>query len=691
MNMSILRFCSTFGLIVCLLLGQSLSTHAVILSPEPLPADMTPADAVVARVYFADQADLNRLAGDLDVWEVHHSAPAGERYFVARLTASELASLRQRGYRVVIDQPKSARLSLMPVMAAEQNSGIPSFACYRTVEETFASLEQIAQTRPTLARWIDIGDSWNLKHPGNGQGYDLRVLVLTNQAIAGPKPIFFLMGAIHARELTTAESVTRFAEHLINGYGRDADITWLLDYTEIHLLPVTNPDGRKRAEQLLSWRKNTNNTDGCLSNSYGVDLNRNHSFKWAQCEGFSCSSAAACNLTFRGSAPASEPETQALQSYISTLFADQRGPADTDAAPLTTSGLLISLHSYSQLVLFPWGWSEKPSPNYDQLQTLGKHFGYFTGYQACQGGAPGCIYQTDGTTDDWAYGELGVAAYTFELGTDFFEQCSYFEETIYPQEVLPALLYAAKAARRPYQTPAGPEALQIVVTPTRVLSGTVVTLQALADDTRFDNNQLVFEPTQPISTARYTVDAPAWITGTQVYSMTAADGLFNNQQEIVTATIDTRGWAPGKHLILVEGQDQAGNWGVPSAAFVEILPGPLGVTLSGPKAPDWVRAGNLLTQTLTVTNTGLLSDTYRVTVAPNAWPVTVTATIGPLQPATSAPLTVTVRAPLTATLGTTNTVTLTVTSQSSNTTQAHYRLVAEVIGEFNYFPLITRR
>jgi len=51
---------------------------------------------------------------------------------------------------------------------------------------------------------------------------------------------------------------------------------------------------------------------------------------------------------------------------------------------------------------------------------------------------------------------LGVAAYTFEIGTAFFQACNDFENTILPEN-MPALLYGFKAARRPYQTPAGPE------------------------------------------------------------------------------------------------------------------------------------------------------------------------------------------------------------------------------------------
>ena len=202
---------------------------------------------------------------------------------------------------------------------------------------------------------------------------------------------------------------------------------------------------------------------GCTSfPNYGVDLNRNSSFKWNQCEGFDCSSGLACAITFRGSGPASEPEVQAFQAYVLELFPDQRGEADSDAAPADATGLFFTIHSYGRLVLYPWGWTQSPSPNATQLRTLGRKFGYHTGYAVCQVSEPGCIYQVDGSSDDWAYGELGVAAFTYEIGTTFFQSCGYFENTILEKNHA-SFLYAVKAARRPYQTPAGPDALDVMI------------------------------------------------------------------------------------------------------------------------------------------------------------------------------------------------------------------------------------
>ena len=114
----------------------------------------------------------------------------------------------------------------------------------------------------------------------------------------------YIEGSLHAREYTTAELGIRMAEHLVTQYGLDADVTWLLDHHEIHFNLQANPDGRKRAETGLSWRKNANNDHCSNSNSRGIDLNRNFP---------------AGNFRGRGSggkAALSEPESRVLFDLI---------------------------------------------------------------------------------------------------------------------------------------------------------------------------------------------------------------------------------------------------------------------------------------------------------------------------------------------------------------------------------------
>ena len=98
---------------------------------------------------------------------------------------------------------------------------------------------------------------------------------------------------------------------------------------------------------------------------------------------------------------------EAMESYVRSLWPDRRGPAKTDPAPADTSGIHIDLHSYSELVLWPWGDTNQPAPNGPALQTLGRKFAFFNGYAPQQSIG---LYPTDGTTDDFAYGELGVPA-----------------------------------------------------------------------------------------------------------------------------------------------------------------------------------------------------------------------------------------------------------------------------------------
>ncbi len=519
--------------------------------------------AQVARVYFESKAQLNDLAARLDIWEVNNK----EGYFVARLSPRALHELQAMGLRVEVEPELTQQLYLGLQLSPGQTSGIPGYACYRTVEETYSDLAALAAAHPDLATWTDEGDSWEKATPGGADGYDINALVLTNHNTSGPKPKFFVIAAIHAREYTTAELATRFAEKLVNDYGADPDITWLLDNYEFHLMPQVNPDGRKHAEAGEMWRKNTDNDDGCTFDKVewgyysGTDLNRNSSFKW----NMGGSSNDACDETYHGPSAASEPEVQAIQTYAQSIFPDQRGPNDDDAAPDDAEGVFITLHSYSELVLFPWGWTDtQPAPNRTALQTLGRKFGYFNQYEVCSD----CLYNASGTTDDFVYGDLGVASYTFELGTAFFQDCDFFENNIIPKN-MPALIYAFKSARRPYQNPAGPDALNVAVSAATVDAGTAVTLTAMLDDSRYYSGGHGDEPVQAIQAARYAIDAPSWKGGV-THAMNAADGTFDASSEGVTASIDTTGLSDGRHIIFVEGQDADGNWGVPTAVFLDV-------------------------------------------------------------------------------------------------------------------------
>ena len=564
----------------------ALAAHTPSLYADALSAEerftlleQEKASAGVYKAYFPSLEVGRKAAISLhgQLLESHYQ----DGYLVVELNADELKRLATFGFtfapatefvekRNAILEQLQKNVQSKALSSDAGIASIPGYSCYETVEESFAVAAGMAASKPNLAEWIDVGNSWE-KNQGLG-GYDIRVLKLTNKAIGGSKPKLLINSAIHAREYTTAALNLEFARWLVDGYGTVADATWILDHHEVHLMLQTNPDGRKKAEAGLSWRKNTNqNYCGASSNTRGADLNRNFTFGWNSTNGQG-SSGSQCNETYRGSSAGSEPEVQALEAYARSLWPDRRGPARTDAAPADTSGIHLDIHSYSQLVLWPWGDVDVPAPNGTALQTLGRKFAFFNNYTPQRSFG---LYPTDGTSDGASYGELGVAAYTFELGTQFFQSCTTYQNTIKPNN-LQALIYAAKVVRTPYVTPSGPDvnglALSGTASTTGVPAGTVVTLSASATDTRFNNSNGT-ETTQNIAAAEYYIDKAPWEAGAVAVPVQAQDGSFNAKTEGLAGTLYTADLQPGKHLVYMRSQDAAGSWGAVSAAYLVVRDG----------------------------------------------------------------------------------------------------------------------
>jgi len=537
------------------------------------------------RAYFPDIETGHKAAVTFHEQILESNWKGG--YLVLQLNDEDITKLKAFKFRVVKDEAfiakhdamvKRLRAAGAPNMFGasgerlaaqrlESGESIPNYPCYETVEETFAAAQGFTTTYPKLATWTPVGESWE-KTQGTG-GYDMAVLKLTNKDTHGPngeaKPKLFINSGLHAREYATAPLILAFAKQLLTGYGKDADATWILDHHEVHLMLQTNPDGRKKAEGGLLWRKNTNkNYCGANSNNRGADLNRNFSFTWNITHGTG-SSGNACDETYRGPSAGSEPETHAVETYARSIWADRRGPNQGDAAPADTSGIHLDVHSYSELVLWPWGHVKQVAPNGVAMQTLGRKLAYFNGYTPEQSIG---LYPTDGTSDDVSYGELGVAGMTFEIGTSFFQSCTSYENTIKPKN-LQALMYMARVVRTPYLTPAGPDVTKLKLSTNGVPAGTPVTLTATVTDTRYNNSKGT-EPTQNIAGAEAYIDVPPWMPGATPLVLGPKDGAFDTKTELASATLSTNGLSKGKHLVFVRGKDAAGNQGAVSAVFLKI-------------------------------------------------------------------------------------------------------------------------
>lgn len=588
----------------------------------------------VVRLYFNDRAHLDAVAGSLDIWEVNQK----ENYVIAALSSLAYERLQAQGYRLEIDAEKTS-------MQAPNAPLDPRFyyfdSDYNNPNGLYMVdfLQNTANAYPGLTELIDIGDGWQ----GLNGGYnrDLWVLRISNEDPAfgdlADKPAFFLFSTIHAREVATPELAIRYIKYLTEGhngqggYGTDPDVTWLVDQHIVYVLVNQNPDGHRvnEADTSAYRRKNMDNDDGCSSpSSWGVDLNRNSSFFWGCCGG---SSADPCDDTYRGPSAGSEPETQAFQSFFTSVMPDHNGPNGDNqmppAAPADASGIFISLHQYSDLVLWPWDMSPAPA-NAAQLQTIGRKLAFFNGYDPS--GAIG--YTVDGATDDWVYGKLGVAAFTFEVGYSggtcggFFPAYDCIDginsaNRNFWAENGPAFLYAHKIARAPYMLAYGPEALNVMATPGIIDPGDPVTLTATINDTRY-NNQSGTQSTQNIAAAEYYIDTPPWQSGAVAVPMSASDGSFDSKIEAVSASLNTSSLAGGKHLIYVRGQDADGNWGPVSAVFLTTWSGNEGA-VSGVLSDELT--GEPLAGTIFVDSAGLSADSdpltgiYSLTLPAGSW------------------------------------------------------------------------
>jgi len=452
----------------------------------------TPALAEVVRIHDLSPEQLGELRQQHDFWGLDQRADAA----VFWLDAEARKQLSLHGYRIEPDPQRQAEFERWQTIdrsawRAGSLGTIPGFGCYRTVSQTHADLQALVLQFPDRAEWRDIGDSWQIG-AGSAPGDSIFALVIRNPDSPHPRAPLVIMAAQHARELATAEIATRFAELLLLNPDRDPDLAWLADHREIHIIAQQNPDGRRQVEAGDSfWRKNHNET-ACPGSNPGVDLNRNSTMFWGQ-----ASSSNSCSDSYRGGFAGSEPETQAVQAYLTTVFTPQRpGGGPNDPAPADAEGLFISLHSFGQLVLFPWeglgGQNENNAPNHTGLATLGRRFGFETNYDV---GRWQLLGPAGGTMVDFAYSEFGVAAYTFEVGTSFTQSCTSFESTVWPANRR-ALLLAAKAARQPYLEPAGPAITAL----TGSIEQGAIRLLGQADDSRYFRGNVTEPPAQdPVS------------------------------------------------------------------------------------------------------------------------------------------------------------------------------------------------
>lgn len=309
------------------------------------------------------------------------------------VSPAELARLDESGlpYRALHD-------NIQALIDAERAVDVTRggwFADYKTYDQINAHMDTLVAQRPDLVSKFAVGASL--------QGRTIYGIEITSP-VGADKPGVCFTACQHAREWISPMTAMYIATELVSGYGAAPEITDILDELVVYVIPVVNPDGYVYTwTSNRLWRKNRRNNGG---GSFGVDLNRNWPYEW----GGPGSSGNPNSETYRGTAPASEPETQVVRDFFL-------------AHPEIIAH--IDFHSYSQLILFPFGYEDDPpdppEPDHTRLVNLGA--GMADAILATTGEPytdqeSWVLYPAAGNVPDWVYGTLGAMSFTIELRPD---------------------------------------------------------------------------------------------------------------------------------------------------------------------------------------------------------------------------------------------------------------------------------
>ncbi len=264
---------------------------------------------------------------------------------------------------------------------------------YLSHSEIETGLDQLQRDYPDLIKL-------EVLSPDTEEGRSITAVKLSDNAVEDEdEPVGVFISGQHAREWLAIAALYYMLHNLTYEYRSNADVRLMVDETELWFVPVVNPDGyvythANNADRL--WRKNRHkNSDG----SFGVDLNRNWDYKWAYND--TGSSPDTRSNIYRGLKPFSEPETMALKSLLERVVPN----------------VFIDFHTYSQLVLYPYGYDAVDTKN-PELHQLAENYAqavytvHGNRYTVMEGHV---LYPHNGNAMDYVYERFKIPSLTLEL------------------------------------------------------------------------------------------------------------------------------------------------------------------------------------------------------------------------------------------------------------------------------------
>ncbi len=276
---------------------------------------------------------------------------------------------------------------------------------YHTWPEILEKIAGWKRARPGLVHETSIGKTL--------EGRDIVALRISDNAGKDEdEPAVLLMAGIHPREQPAQVLLLRLVDEILEGYGRDARLTRLVDEREIWIIPCFNVDGKvydmkhgNGTDHGAEWRKNRRPNEGGTT---GVDLNRQWPVRW----GGSTDLREKPKVTlepksdyFVGWGPMEEPENRALDDFFRRR----------------AIRAFVDIHSPFKAIYFP---THLAGAEYDRYTKLARELRerqkvpYALTRAKKDEDAPAERGGDCGLSYDWAYYVHGATAFIFEIFAD---------------------------------------------------------------------------------------------------------------------------------------------------------------------------------------------------------------------------------------------------------------------------------
>ncbi len=361
------------------------------------------------KIYPTDKQDIENLA--IAGIDFEHAGMSKDNGVIIFVNEKEFETVSSSGirYEVLIEDwfthydalPKLTESEKDQVLEASRlNYNVDGFdygsmGGFYTYQEIIDDLDEMYSLYPNIiTQKINIGTT----HEGR---VIYAAIISDNPNVTENEPGAGYDALIHAREPQSMATQMYFMWYLLQNYGTNPEVTYLVNNRQLYFIPCFNPDGYEYNRQTNPnggglWRKNRRNN----GSSYGVDMNRNYSYQWGYDN--TGSSPTPSSETYRGPSPLSEPETQAVTNFIISKNIQTH----------------FNMHSGASAFIYPWGYINQACPDFAIYDEYCQDMVSYNGYEYGTG-AQVLGYTSNGSARDWLYGEQTVKdkifGYTYEI------------------------------------------------------------------------------------------------------------------------------------------------------------------------------------------------------------------------------------------------------------------------------------